>query len=216
MQTKPLKKYVTNSCKTWRRGWVGWWIMSCFWMYWLHKSPHPQFPKPTIGLGAHLAQVWFICARVDAAAAECQRPNCCLKEALPVSLPVCSSKHRGAWALGVPAWKFCQTCFCSLTVENSDMFLSWQYGHTDGTVGWERRLAWGLQHAMQPECRRNGSEDTWPCATVLTQRDRRLQQGVCHQGQQGNDMKDTSRITTRQGLVLVLFLNNLIFLHFWS
>lgn len=60
--------------------------------------PPPPFPKLMIGLAAHLALVWFVFARVDPAAAECQKPNCCLKEALPAprpaSAPVCSSKHH--------------------------------------------------------------------------------------------------------------------------
>lgn len=64
------------------------------------------------------------------------------------------------------------------------------------------------RHAIT-ECLRNKSEDTWPCATAtgLTRRDRWLQQGECQQGQEGNDMNETFRIKTRQGIVLVILLN---------
>lgn len=61
-----------------------------------------------------------------------------------------------------------------------------------------------------PRNHRNGSKDTWPRATAtgLTRRDRRLQQGVCHQGRKGDGMKGTSRTKTRQGLVRVVYLKS--------
>lgn len=112
-----------------------------------------------IGLGAHLARIWFVCARVDAPAAEWQRPNCCLKEALPApmpaSLPVCSSKHRDAWTLSRPAGSSARPASATSLWKTLTCSWLWQYGYADGTLGWEGRLAWGLQHAMQSQ---NASE----------------------------------------------------------
>lgn len=125
-----------------------------------------------IGLGAHLARVWFVCARADTAAAECQRPNCCLKEALPApmpaSLPVCSSKHRDAWMLGVSPGSSARPASATSLWKTPTCSCLWQYGDADGTVGWERRLAQGLWHAMQPQTaseaglKTHGPVPPWP------------------------------------------------------
>lgn len=105
-----------------------------------------------IGLGTHLAPAWFASARVDPAAAECQRPNCCLKEALPGPAPACSSKRRDAWTLAAPPGSSARPASSGLAVENSDV--SPTVGSTE-TLMVQRRwgLAWGLQPAARPHKR---------------------------------------------------------------
>lgn len=172
----------------------------------LQIFPPASVPKLMIGLAAHLALVWFVFARVDPAAAECQKPNCCLKKALPApmpaSVPVCSSKHHDAWTPSEPPGSSARPVSAASVWKALMCSWLWQWGWAHGTVGRGGRLA-ATEHL------RIRSEDMWPCATAigLTLRDRQLQRG--QQGREGNDVKEMSRIKTGQlsFIRIVVFLN---------
>lgn len=138
-----------------------------------------------IGLAAHLALVWFVFARVDPAAAECQKPNCCLKEALPAlmpaSVPVCSSKHHEAWTPSELPGSSARPVSAASGWKALMRSWLWQWGGADVYSRTWGRLA-ATKHL------RIRSENMWTCATAISPalRDRQLQQG--QQGREGNDV----------------------------